>query len=801
MTLRSGLFRPTTVKQAENLKTETMPIGDHQIDLAITKQSDPSSRDRRMIRLGHGLMLGCAMIAGLTTATQPKFAQYWERRAQSAMFQARGAVASPDDIVILAIDDDTLLQLSGSSRLLRRSAYARAIDRVMQAGAKTVGVNIILDLPSFSQQETSTDCSDPNLKIADDDRQLQQVLQRYDGRITMSVDSDRLDNRQGEQMRLALPFCPFRTSKASYGFIQYPTEVNGKIHRLGSEAIKKMRSSPEMAALFSEEKILSFAEATLRSANLQPSSPKGENIFFYGSDGTFSRTTIPFWNVLSEENWNSDFLKRGQVFKDKIVLIGATASNVGSEQNTPVGTMPAVELNANAIATLLENKSIRNAFPNGAIAGFAVAALVLTAGLIQVQSKQPTARLGWAGAIALLWAGIGYATFTQGLMILPIAVPSSAILLTGIFYLGTGLVHEYQNKRKFRKTLKQFSRAPIVQELIRNQEDFKDLAQEDEQELLGKQIGGRYKIIDVLGSGGFGRTYIAEDTQRPGNPACVVKHLRPTTNNPKHLQLARRLFKSEAQSLERLGEHDQIPRLLAYFEEAGEFYLIQEFIAGSMLSEELTIGRHLSEFRIVELLQDILQILQFVHDRSVIHRDIKPSNVIVRSHDQKLVLIDFGAVKELHNQLAEGEMGTATVGIGTQGYMPPEQCAGNPRLNSDLYAVGVIGIQALTGLPPSQLKEDPQTGEVVWRDYAIVSGALATILTKMVDRDFRQRYQSAQLALQDLNQLTNLSTLTLPSEFFVAASLPIEDDVTTTRPWPQTFSEEELPPTEPPLDL
>jgi serine/threonine protein kinase len=143
---------------------------------------------------------------------------------------------------------------------------------------------------------------------------------------------------------------------------------------------------------------------------------------------------------------------------------------------------------------------------------------------------------------------------------------------------------------------------------------------------------------------------------------------------------------------------------------------------------------------------------------------------------------------------------TATIGIGTQGYMPPEQCAGNPRLNSDLYAVGMIGIQALTGLPPSQLREDPETGEIVWRDRAIVSGSLAAILTKLVQRDFRERYQSAEAVLQDLNQLTNLSTLTLPPEFFVAASIELEDDITTTRPWPQTFGEEELPPTEPPPD-
>ncbi|WNZ46372.1 CHASE2 domain-containing protein [Leptolyngbya boryana CZ1] len=799
--LRSGLFQQTTVKQPGDLTTETMPLEDDSIDRAIAPTESPTKKDTKFIRLGQGCLVLWALVAGLVTAIEPESAQYWERQIQSAMLRIRGAVATPDKIVILAIDDETLLQLSGSGRLPRRSAYAKAIDRVMQSGAKAVGVDLILDLPSFGETEVSTDCTQPNQKLAEDDRQLQQVLQRYGGRITLAVETSRLDNRQGEQMRLSLPFCPFRAANISYGLIEYPKEANEKIHRLGSAAVQKVRSSPEMAALFDEEKILPFADAVLRSANLPPSTARGENLFLHGGDGTFSRTTIPFWNVLSEENWNSDFLKRGQVFKDKIVLIGVTASNISPSLNTAVGMMPGIELNANAIATLLENKSIRNAFPNSSLAGLAIAGLVLSAGFLQMQTKRPTGRLGWAGAIALFWAGIGYATFTQGLMILPIAVPIAAMLLTGVSFLGTGLAHEYRNKLAFRKTLKQFARAPLVQELIRDQEEFQTLLQEHEQEILGKQLGGRYKITKVLGSGGFGETYIAEDSQRPGNPACVVKHLRPASNNPRHLQLARRLFRSEAQSLERLGEHDQIPRLLAYFEEDGEFYLIQEFIAGSMLSEDLTIGRHLPESRIVPLLQDLLQILDFVHSRNVIHRDIKPSNIIVRSRDKKLVLIDFGAVKELHQQLAEGDIATATIGIGTQGYMPPEQCAGNPRLNSDLYAVGMIGIQALTGLPPSQLQEDPETGEIAWRDRAIVSGSLAAILSKLVHRDYRSRYQSAKSAIEDLAQLTNLSTLTLPPEFFVAAAMEIEEDVTTTRPWPETFGEEELPPTEAPPEV
>ncbi len=785
VTLRSGLLRQTTVKQSAQ-STESSRIKNEALAPTL-----PARSKSTLPRIGHGMMIGWAIVAA-TGAMLPAV-QSWERQTQSLMFRVRGAVAPPDDVVILAIDDDTLLQLSGSSRLLRRAAYARAIDRVMAAGAKTVATNLILDLPSFGTN-SSIDCSTPNLNVEDDDRQLQQVLQRYDGRITLGVDLDRLDNRQGEQMRLALPFCPFRTPNASFGLILYPKEANDRLYRLGSESLRSVRSSPEIAQLLDEEKVLPFAEATLRSARIQVAQPRGENIFFFGGDGTFSKTTIPFWNVLSNENWNSDYLQQGRIFKDKIVLIGVTASKNPDTQNTPFGSMPSIELHANAIATLLQNKAIRTAFPDASVAAMAVFLLVLGAGVGQARAKRPVARLGWAIAIAAAWAGVGYAVFVQNLMILPIAVPSGAIVLVGLSYAAIGLSEEYRDKRHLRQSLKPYAGAPIVQEIFREHPDF---LPDQEREFLGKTIGARYKMIKSLGAGGFGETYIAEDTQRPGNPQCVVKRLRPTSNNPRHLQLARRLFKSEADSLQQLGEHDQIPRLLAYFEEAGEFYLVQEFVAGAPMSEALTIGRHLPEAKVAALLRDLLNILSFVHSNNVIHRDIKPSNIIQRSSDQKSVLIDFGAVKALHHQLIDADSVTATIGIGTQGYMPPEQCAGNPRLNSDLYAVGMIGIQALTGLPPSQLKADPQTGEIAWRDRAIVSSALANVLSRMVHYDFRSRYQSATEVLHDLDRLANLSTLTLPPEFFDPV-LDVEDETTTTRPWPSSFGAEELPTTQPP---
>jgi serine/threonine protein kinase, bacterial len=267
-------------------------------------------------------------------------------------------------------------------------------------------------------------------------------------------------------------------------------------------------------------------------------------------------------------------------------------------------------------------------------------------------------------------------------------------------------------------------------------------------------LSDRYKLIKTLGAGGMGRTYIAEDTQRPGNPKCVVKQLKPIRNDAEFLETARRLFNSEAEMLEKLGNHDQIPRLLAYFEQNQEFYLVQELIDGQPLSAEMSPGEQWSETQVIQLLQEVSSILAFVQTHHVIHRDIKPDNIMRRYSDNKFVLIDFGAVKQVRmQQLTNTGQTSFTVAVGTPGYMPPEQSLGKPYLSSDIYALGMVAIQALTGLLPTQVREDAN-GELDWRKFAPeVSDGLATVLTKMVRRFHKQRYQSAMEALQALEEL------------------------------------------------
>ncbi len=293
--------------------------------------------------------------------------------------------------------------------------------------------------------------------------------------------------------------------------------------------------------------------------------------------------------------------------------------------------------------------------------------------------------------------------------------------------------------------------------------------------MLGKLLEGRYQVVQVLSSGGFCETYLAQDTHTPGHPICVVKHLKPASNTPNSLQTLRWLFTGEAQALKKLGNHDQIPQLLDHFEDNQEFYLVQEFVQGHTVSVEMQSGRRWSESQVFKLLQEVLDILQFIHSHGLIHRDIKPNNLLRRKQDNKFVLIDFGSVKQAWSQvitLQGQKINTfaiglpATITIGTPGYMPTEQERGKPRPNSDIYALGIVCIQALTGVHPTQLVEDPDTCEILWQQYSHVSAHLGEVINKMVRYSFKDRYQTATEVLEALQPLAVLYQPTQQAEGF-----------------------------------
>ncbi|MFN6563267.1 MAG: protein kinase domain-containing protein [Nostoc sp. ChiSLP01] len=271
-------------------------------------------------------------------------------------------------------------------------------------------------------------------------------------------------------------------------------------------------------------------------------------------------------------------------------------------------------------------------------------------------------------------------------------------------------------------------------------------------------LDGRYVTVKLLGRGGFGAAFLARDRRIPGMRQCVVKQFQPAGNlTSTQLQQAQLMFEREAEVLAQIGnEHEQIPDLFAFFPvivnglQPGQqdqfFYLVQEYIDGQNLEEELTQQGQFSEQKVLEVLQEILKILKFVHERGIIHRDIKPSN-IMRRRDGKLFLLDFGAVKQVAN-VASGA--ASSTGIYSLGFAPPEQMTGGQVFPStDLYALAVTAITLLTDKEATQLF-DVYSNQWKWRGQVNVNPSLSNVLDKMLLPAANQRFQSAQEVLDAL---------------------------------------------------
>ncbi len=293
---------------------------------------------------------------------------------------------------------------------------------------------------------------------------------------------------------------------------------------------------------------------------------------------------------------------------------------------------------------------------------------------------------------------------------------------------------------------------------------------------LDRLLDGRYQVIQILDSGAWGRTYLAQDTRRPSQPECVIYHITPLVTDPDYQNAFRHLFVREAATLERLGEHSQIPRLLACFEDEQGFHLVQEFVSGDRLTLELLPNQSYTEEQVIQLLLECLEPLAAAHSECCRHGDVRPDNWIRRSQDGKLVLTNFGTVRDIHLSVLTlyGQSSPSMV-FNTQGYQAPEQLQGLPCMASDVYAVGLIGIQALTGVHPTQLTQDAQTGAIRWQPFDQFAGStlrhgLVAVLSRMVRADQTQRYASAAEAVQALRQLTQAGLLAAPAPDAIAAA-------------------------------
>ncbi|MEA5570244.1 serine/threonine-protein kinase [Calothrix sp. UHCC 0171] len=271
----------------------------------------------------------------------------------------------------------------------------------------------------------------------------------------------------------------------------------------------------------------------------------------------------------------------------------------------------------------------------------------------------------------------------------------------------------------------------------------------------------RYRAMKPIGQGGFGRTFLAVDEDKPSKPHCVIKQFYPQAQGTSTLQKAVELFNQEAMRLDELGEHPQIPDLLAYFTQEDRQYLVQEFIDGYNLAQELAHSGTFGETQIRHLLYDLLPVLQFCHARNVIHRDIKPENIIRRralpgrstaisEHNPgNLVLVDFGASKVATN----ADVNKTGTSIGSPEYVAPEQIRGKALFASDIYSLGVTCINLLTGKSPFDL-HDIHNDTWIWRQFLTtpLSNELAAIIDSMLQTIPARRYQLVDEILQDLEQ-------------------------------------------------
>ena len=761
----------------------------------------------RLKRLGSSVLGRPALLAGLIVTglllggRQLRLLEPLELSTFDWLMQLRPALPPDPRLLVVTVTEEDIQ--SQDKYPLTDAVINQLLARLEQYQPAVIGLDIYRDLPvppghaELSNRLSKSDRIIPVCKITNGGNPgtppPQGVPESRVGFSDIAVD------RPNGIVRRALLFLTLAPNATSGCNTSFSFSFQLAQHYLAKKGIE-----PELTA----EQYLKISKVVFKpllptDGGYQHGDTGGYQLLLNYRSGTSLAREVTLTDVLNnriDPNW----------VKDRIVLIGVTAPSIDDSFYTPYSSaqeliqkMPGVVVHGQIVSQLLS--AVLDGRPLfwfwsewGEVLW--ILGWSLTGGILVRVARHPL-QLVLAESVALgLLFGISAILFLESGWI-PVVAPTLGLIFAGTAVLGYSLYEARKEQSDFvKKVQEQEQNIALLQALLKEKPATLPLIDVDETDQVlteetemppgdeddesttlwpqggqglqrpqdndGKRppakslssreganlLAGRYKIKRVLGSGGFGLTYLAEDTQRPGAPECVVKHLRPARRDEKFLQVARRLFRTEAEILEKLGNHPQIPQLLAYFEENQEFYLVQEYIQGNSLTEELPVDKRLPESQVVDLLKGLLQIMVFIHKNSVIHRDIKPSNIIRRQADGQVVLIDFGAVKQIQPQ-DQGDQEGATVAIGTRGYAPPEQYAGHPSFSSDIYALGMIGVQALTGIPPHQLPVSLETGDINWRHLANVSQELGQILEKMVRYHFVERYQSVSVVLKELEGL------------------------------------------------
>ncbi len=461
------------------------------------KRQKNQSRNRESYRspsqpftlIGYGLIGVWALGGAIATGFELGFAQQLERQTQRWFYQIRGPVSPPDDIIILEIDQDSLQQGEFywadpeqyaeleplQNWPWQRTAYAQVIDRLMEAGARSVSVDVIF--------------ASPSLYGVEDDQRLANTIQRYGDRIVMAALYETALTNQGQtaQTIFSPPIPDLQVSPDQLGSINFLPDVDGSVYQFGNNYYEQALQHLELP------EISTFADVTLQSASIDFAPPTNQEIFFYGPPGTFQR--VSFWHVIDSTNWQVH--QNQGTFDDKIVLIGATASALQDFVSTPFipgETMPGVELHANAIATLLEDRAIAPLIPHPLGRGGVVLLSVLAIGAaISHGLKNPVKQLIASLLLAGSWSLAGYVAFVAGGWTMPVALPVMAIALCGLSILSTGVIKIQLDKLQLKQTLERYVAAPIVREILtQHSHDFQQL-------LKGRKVKAAILFSDIRG--------------------------------------------------------------------------------------------------------------------------------------------------------------------------------------------------------------------------------------------------------------------------------------------------------------
>lgn len=432
--------------------------------------------------IGYGMIVAIASLSAIATGLKLNEVQTLERQTQSTFFNWRGTIAPPKDIVILAIDDLSLRQGEFYDPKTRpflepfrtttwkRVVYAQVLEQLIKAGAKAVAFDILFVTPGDYG--------------ADDDDKFQKAITKYGDRAVFAASYEFTQIGEANILQLASPESIFQIKPNTLGLINFRPELTSNIHRLGVQA------PPDSGLPI----VPTFADAILEVAKVNYPKPKGDGIYFLGGSDTWANAQqqIPFYYVVDPENWNSEQLKGGKFFKDKIVLIGATAASKQDIQNSAMGRMAGIEIHANAIATLMQGRSMVELLTTPLQQSLFIFFLVGISGGTLCLIKRPSIQILTTFGIAIAWFGVGYVSFIYASTILPVAIPAIAVGLNGIALLTTGSIAAQIDKILLRRTLERYVAAPIVEEIVNQPKNFRDL-------LEGRTIKAAVLFSDIRG--------------------------------------------------------------------------------------------------------------------------------------------------------------------------------------------------------------------------------------------------------------------------------------------------------------